>query len=102
MRLPKRLRDGILAIGSNTIGNRGRRTMGFACAAIEPTQTVVEAGEPDDEQWQCGRNECDRKDEQSDGTGQWRQDQPQARPRESEKKSEHGRQRRKRRPQPFP
>src|SRR5262249_4498865 len=102
VRLPKCLRDGILTIGGNAVGNRRPLAIGSAWAAIDSTQLVADAGEQNDEQWQRRRYECDRKEDQSDGARQRRQDQPQASPRKSEKNSEPGRQRRERRPQPLP
>jgi hypothetical protein len=49
MCLPERLGDGILTVGGNAIGNRSCRTMCFTCAAIEPTQTIMHAGQPNNQ-----------------------------------------------------
>ena len=56
MRLPERLRHRIVAVGGNVVGDRRRRPVRFAAAAIEPAQPVIDARQPQDQQRQCRRD----------------------------------------------
>jgi hypothetical protein len=61
-----------VAIGGNAIRNSGRRAMRFTRAAIKSTQTVVDTGQSQDQQWegQCYDRDCEH--EQANGAGKRR------------------------------
>jgi hypothetical protein len=80
VRLPERLRHWIIAVGGNAIRHGCRRTMRFTCAAIETTQTVMDAGQSQDQQWQRRCHDRDCEYEEANGAGKRRQYQPQAGP----------------------
>ena len=102
MGAPERLRDRIVSVGGDLVGDRGGRPVRLAAAAVEPAQAVGGAGQPQHRQ----RRRRDRGDQdeqqQPDGARQRRQHQPQSGPGKCEEQSERGRQRGQRRPQPLP
>jgi hypothetical protein len=76
MRLPERLRHGVLIIGGETIRGRGCRTVRFTGAAIKPAQPIVDARQPQNQQRQCRCCNGDQEYEKTDRTREWRQHEP--------------------------
>ena len=52
MRAPERLRDRIVLVGGDLVGDRGGRPVRLAAAAVEPAQAVIDARQPQHRQRQ--------------------------------------------------
>ena len=76
MGAPERLRDRIVLVGGNLVGDRGGRPVRFATAAVEPAQAVIDTGQPQQHQRHGRDRSDDGEQNQADGARQRRQHQP--------------------------
>ena len=100
LRLPQRQRDRIL--GRQRIGQRGRRAMADAGAAVEPAQALFAArpAKPDQRKQRSQRQQHEQAE--ADGARQKRQRQPQSGPGHHQKQPDDGQQPRQMRPASLP
>ena len=76
MGTPERLRDRIVLVGGNLIGDRGGRPVRLAAAAVEPAQAVGDAGQPQHRQRRRRNGGDGHEQQQTDGARQRRQHKP--------------------------
>ena len=93
MGVPERLRDRIVAVGGDLVGDRGRRPMRLAAVAVEPAQAVGDAAAAAaSASGAAATAVTTTNDDQADGARERRQHQPQAGPGKRQEQSERGRQ----------
>ena len=102
MGLPQRERIGIGRRDGEFIGDRRRRTMQNAAAAIEPAQRLGGGRHAQEGEWDHGGDSERREYEEAGRARQRRQEQPQAQPGDSEEQADDDSEPRQCRPQPFP
>jgi hypothetical protein len=102
MRLPERLRNGIVAVGSHGVSERRGGPMRLAGSLIDAIERVPARRHPKAEEREGGEDEQHREDRDRCRTRQRGKDEPQAGPGQREEEPEHGRHGGERRPQPLP
>ena len=102
MGAPERLRDWIVLIGGELVGDRGGRPVRRAAVAVEPPQAVAGAGPSQHRQRRRGNRGNHHEQQEADGARQRRQHNPEACPGKCKEQPKRRRQRGQSRPQPLP
>ena len=102
MGVPQRQRIGILRRDRELVGDRGRRAVAKAAAAVEPAQRRRRSPACAEAERHAPRAASTANASSTDGAAERRQPQPQSEPGQRQEKPDRGRERRQRRPQPFP
>ena len=102
MGLPERLRDRVVLIGGDAVGDRGGRPVALAADAVEPAQALAHARQAQQHQRRRRHHRHDNENAQPYRPPKRRQGEPEAGPGEGQEQAERGRQQSERRPQAFP